>query len=115
MTQKRFTNERISSENRCLESGADDYLCKPFFPSQLPARIRAVSRKARSTLEQRPSSVITVGPLQVESLRNEVSIDGKTSRLTPTEGKFLHFLAANANEVCMLGQIVRHGWAYDSA
>src|SRR5438128_3454842 len=103
----------VQDEVRCLESGADDYLRKPFFPSQLLARIRAVSRRARSTLEQRPSSIITVGSIRVDSLHNEVSVHGKPSRLTPTEGKLLHFLATNANDVCVLNQIVTHVWGYD--
>src|SRR5713101_4245459 len=103
----------VQDEVRCLESGADDYLRKPFFPSQLLARIRAVSRRARSTLEQRPSSIITVGPIRVDSLHNEVSMNGKTSRLTPTEGKMLHFLAINANDVCTAGQIVTYIWGYN--
>jgi len=105
--------KEVQDEVRCLESGADDYLRKPFFPSQLLARIRAVSRRARSTLEQRPSSIITVGPIRVDSLHNEVSIHGTTSRLTPTEGKLLHFLATNANDVCVLSQIVTHVWGYN--
>src|SRR5205807_2972365 len=67
----------VRDEVRCLESGADDYLRKPFFPSQLLARIRAVSRRGRSTLEQRPSSIITVGPIRVDSLHNEVRVHGK--------------------------------------
>ena len=103
----------VHEEVRCLESGADDYLRKPFFPSQLLARIRAVSRRARATLEQRPSSIITVGPIRVDSLHNEVTVHEKTSRLTPTEGKLLHFLATNANDVCVLSQIVTHVWGYD--
>lgn len=103
----------IQDEIRCLESGADDYLCKPFYPSQLLARIRAVSRRARSTLKQQPSSILTVGPIRVDSLHNEVSIQGKTSRLTPTESKMLHFLAINANDVCTAGQIVTHVWGYN--
>jgi DNA-binding response OmpR family regulator len=103
----------VQDEVRCLESGADDYLRKPFFPSQLLARIRAVSRRARSTLERRPSSIVTVGPIRVDSLHNEVSIDGKTVRLTPTESKLLHLLAVNANDVCTAGQIVTHVWGYD--
>src|SRR6266496_6245417 len=102
----------VQDEVRCLESGADDYLRKPFFPSQLLARIRAVSRRARSTLEQRPSSIITVGPVRVDSLHNEVSVHGKTAPLTPTEGKLLHFLATNANDVCTSNQIVTHVWGY---
>lgn len=103
----------VQDEIRCLESGADDYLRKPFFPSQLLARIRAVSRRARSTLERRPSSVITVGPICVDSLHNEVTMNGKISRLTPTESKLLHLLAINANDVCTANQIVTHVWGYD--
>ncbi|GCE46813.1 two-component system alkaline phosphatase synthesis response regulator PhoP [Thermosporothrix hazakensis] len=103
----------VQDEVRCLESGADDYLRKPFFPSQLLARIRAISRRSRATLERRPSSIIKVGPLCVDSLHNEVTIHGKTARLTPTESKLLHLLAINANDVCTAGQIVTHVWGYD--
>jgi DNA-binding response OmpR family regulator len=103
----------VQDEVRCLESGADDYLRKPFFPSQLLARIRAVSRRARSSLERRPSSIVIVGPIYVDSLHNEVTIHGKTARLTPTESKLLHLLAVNANDVCTANQIVTHVWGYD--
>lgn len=102
----------VHEEVRCLESGADDYLRKPFFPSQLLARIRAVSRRSRSTLAQRPSSILTVGPLRVDSLHNEVSINGKNIHLTPSEGKMLHLLAINANNVCTASQIVTHVWGF---
>jgi DNA-binding response OmpR family regulator len=102
----------VQDEVRCLESGADDYLRKPFFPSQLLARIHALSRRGRSSLAQRPSSIITVGPIRVDSLHNEVIIDGKMSRLTPTESKLLHLLAINANNVCTAHQIVSHIWGF---
>ena len=105
--------KNVQDEIHCLESGADDYLRKPFFPDQLLARIHAVSRRARSTLEQRPSSIITVGPICVDSLHNEVSVHGKTHRLTPTESKLLHLLAINANNVCTAGQIVTYIWGYN--
>src|SRR5260370_35496101 len=100
----------VQDEIRCLEAGADDYICKPFFPKQLLARIRAISRRARSTLEQRPSSILTVGPIQVDSLHNEVRVHGKSSRLTPTESKLLHLLAVNANNVCTARHIGSHLW-----
>lgn len=106
-------SKEVQDEVRCLESGADDYLRKPFFPAQLLARIRAVSRRARSTLERHPSSVVTVGSLRVDSLHNEVSVHGKLVRLTPTESKLLHLLAINANDVCTANQIVTHVWGYD--
>jgi DNA-binding response OmpR family regulator len=102
----------VQDEVRCLESGADDYLRKPFFPNQLLARIRAVSRRARSSVSQRPSSIITVGPLVIDSLHNEVRIHGKAVRLTPTEGKLLYLLAINANEVCTSEQIITRIWGF---
>ena len=102
----------VHDEVRCLESGADDYLRKPFFPSQILARIRAVSRRGRSSLSQRPSSIVKVGPLQVDSLHNEVRVNGKTARLTPTESKLLHLLAVNVNNVCTASQIVSHIWGF---
>ncbi len=102
----------VHDEVRCLESGADDYLRKPFFPSQLLARIHALSRRGRSTLAQRPSSIITVGPVRVDALHNEVSVNGKVWRLTPTESKLLHLLAVNANQVCTAEQIVSHIWGF---
>ena len=96
----------VQDEVRCLESGADDYLRKPFFPRQLLARIHAVSRHARSSLNQHASSLIAVGPIVVDPLQNEVKIHGKAIRLTPTEGKLIHLLATNANEVCTASQII---------
>jgi DNA-binding response OmpR family regulator len=103
----------VQDEVRCLEAGADDYLRKPFFPSQLLAHIHALGRRARSTVERRPSSVVTVGDIAVDSLHNEVTVNGKTARLTPTESKLLHMLVVNANDVCTASQIVAHVWGYD--
>ena len=103
-------SNEVQDEVRALESGADDYVRKPFFPSQLLAHIHALGRRGRSTLAQRPSSIITVGPIGVDALRNEVSVNGKTVRLTPTESKLLHLLAVNANTVCTADQIVSHIW-----
>lgn len=100
----------VQDEIRCLEGGADDYLRKPFFPGQLLARINAISRRGRSTLSQRPASIVTVGPIRIDSLHHEVKISGHTLRLTPTESKLLHLLAVNANNVCTHDQIVSHVW-----
>lgn len=104
--------QEVQDEIRCLESGADDYIRKPFFPSQLLARIHALSRRGRSSLVQRPSSIVTVGPIRVDSLHTEASIDGRTIRLTPTESKLLHLLAINANNVCTGHQIVSYIWGF---
>jgi DNA-binding response OmpR family regulator len=102
----------IADEVRCLEAGADDYLRKPFLPDQLLARIHAVSRRARSTIKVPPSSRITVGPLCFDPLHNQVSMHGKTIRLTPLEGKLVNLLATNADNVCTTDQIVAHVWGF---
>ena len=57
--------------------------------------------------------MITVGPICVDSLHNEATIREKVVRLTPTESKLLHLLAANVNEVCTAHHIVTHVWGYN--
>ena len=105
--------KEVEDEVRCLEAGADDYLRKPFLPAQLLARIRALTRRGRSTLKQRPSSILNIGPLRIDSLHNTVSRYGKTARLTPIESKLLYLLAINANQVCTADQIVAYVWGYE--
>jgi DNA-binding response OmpR family regulator len=99
-------------ETHCLESGADAYLPKPFLPKQLLAHIHALSRRVRSTLQRQPSSLISVGPIRFDVSRNEVSVNGKMTRLTPTESRILQVLAVNTGDVCTLNQIVSHAWGY---
>lgn len=99
-------------ESAYLESGADSFLAKPFLPRQLLAHLRALSRRVRSSLVRNPSTIIDVGPLRVDTVRHEVTYDNKIVRLTPTESRLLHLLAANANDVCTLDQIVSHVWGF---
>ncbi len=102
----------VQDEVQCLESGVDDYVRKPFFPAQLLAHIHALSRRGRPGLAQRPSAIVNVGPIRVDSLHNEVKVRGKMVRLTPTETKLLYLLALNANNVCTAGQIVSYVWGF---
>lgn len=100
------------AESAYLENGADSFLAKPFLPRQLLAHLRALSRRVRETLVRNPSTIIDVGPLRVDTVRHEVTRDGKIIRLTPTESRLLHLLAANANDICTLDQIVSHVWGF---
>ena len=109
MTEGKDTQDEIHS----LESGADDYLRKPFSPAQFLAHIHALSRRTSSIHVKRPSSIITIGPMRLDSLNHQVSIDDKTIRLTPTESKLLHLLAVNANQVCTASHIVSHVWGFN--
>ena len=61
-------------------------------------------------MSQRPSSIITVGPIRFDTLRSEVSVNDKTVRLTPGEARVLHLLAVNVNNVCTASQIIAHAW-----
>ena len=57
---------------------------------------------------ERPSEVITVGPISVDRISLRVIVGDKRLFLTPTEVKVLHFLAVNVNEVCTANQIGSH-------
>lgn len=103
------------AESAFLENGADSFLAKPFLPRQLLAHLRALSRRVRSTLMRNPSTIIEVGPLRVDTVRHEVIRSGTTIRLTPTESRLLHLLAANANDICTLDQILTHVWGFGEA
>lgn len=105
----------VHDEIRCLESGADDYLSKPFFPAQFLAHLRSLSRRGRSALIQQPSVVVVVGPMRIDYLQNEVTIDKRSLRLTPIESKLLHLLAINMNAVCTTSQIVSYIWGLGNA
>jgi DNA-binding response OmpR family regulator len=101
-------------EIRCLESGVDAYLRKPFFPGQLLAHIHALSRRGRSTHAAPTPSVLTIGPIRIDAVSSKVSVNGKTEYLTPIENKLLRFLAINANNVCTGNQIVSHIWGFSN-
>jgi DNA-binding response OmpR family regulator len=108
--------EAITSQDeiRCLELGADDYLRKPFLPAQLLAHIRALSRRGRSSQQAPTSSTLTVGSIHIDAVSSQVSVNGRTSYLTPIENKLLRFLAMNANNVCTGDQIVSHIWGFSN-
>jgi DNA-binding response OmpR family regulator len=90
-----------------LNCGADDYLVKPFGPSQLDARIRAVLRRAGSG--QRPAA-ITVGGLTVDPAARIVQLDGVELDLAPREFDLLRYLAERVGEVVTRRQLLVDVW-----
>lgn len=91
-----------------LDSGADDYLTKPFSFIELRSRVHALIRRSK----QEAISVYTMADLQLDSLRHRVSRVGKNIQLTPKEFSVLEFLMQHKDEVVTRTMIIEHIWDY---
>jgi DNA-binding response OmpR family regulator len=94
-----------------LESGADDYVTKPFVTKELVARIRALLRRTRSQ-EQAPRKLV-VGDLEIQPEAATVTKGGRPVHLTKTEFKLLLALASRPNQVFTREVILQQVWEYD--
>jgi two-component system, OmpR family, KDP operon response regulator KdpE len=92
-----------------LDSGADDYLTKPFGAGELTARVRAVMRRRGTSSAQAPD-ILDVGPIRVDQARHEVTVDGELVHLTPIEFKLLVELARQPGRVLTHRHLLREVW-----
>ncbi|MFN8439424.1 MAG: response regulator transcription factor [Caldilineaceae bacterium] len=94
-----------------LELGADDYIVKPFSPSQLVARVRAVLRRIGAV---ETTSNLAGTTLTLDRSRNEVQrADGSTQRLTQLEARLLEMLLLHPGQVLTTEQLISHVWGVD--
>jgi len=93
-----------------LDTGADDYLTKPFGVNELLARIRASIRRSAASSPGAEAAVLEIGPLRIDQARREVTVDGRDVRLTPIEFRLLVLLAASAGRVLTHRQILKEVW-----
>lgn len=92
-----------------LESGADDYVTKPFEMPILVARIRAALRRAQLT---EPAETVTLGPLRIDILGHRVMTDNEEISLTPTEFRLLVELARRPKQVFTREMLLDRVWGY---
>ena len=107
LTARDAVEDRIEG----LDSGADDYLPKPFDFDELLARVRALLRRRPALYPK----VIMVGDLSVDTRSREVTRAGQSIDLTAKEYALLEYLARRAGEVVSRGDIAEHVWdeSYD--
>lgn len=92
-----------------LDSGADDYLAKPFAFLELRSRIHALIRRSK----QEPSPIIKIADLEFDPIKHKVTRGGKSITLTPKEFSVLEILLRHIDEVVTRTMIIEHVWDYN--
>ena len=106
LTAKGQIRDRVSG----LDSGADDYLVKPFAFDELLARVRALLRRPADT----KGNVLKVGDLSLDTISYEVARDGQRIDLSAKEFSLLEYLMRNSGQVLSKDAIIGHVWDFDA-
>jgi len=96
---------------RGLDSGADDYIVKPFSPSELVARLRAVIRRARPAAAE---EILRFSDISLDLSAHRVARAGKPVHLGPTEFRLLRFLMERPGRVFSREQLLDAVWGRDA-
>jgi two-component system OmpR family response regulator len=94
-----------------LKAGGDDYLVKPFAFSELLARLEALARRAKSSVDS-PATVLKCADLEMDLLRREVRRAGKPIDLQPREFQLLEFLLRHVGQVVTRTMLLEGVWDY---
>lgn len=102
--------DRWSEKVAGFDAGADDYVTKPFHMEELLARVRALVRRAAGQM----SSVISCGPLEVDTRSARVTVDGRLLKLTALEYRLLAYLAHHQGRVISRTELIEHLYEHDA-
>lgn len=105
LTAKSTIEEKVAG----LDSGADDYLTKPFAFLELRSRIHALIRRSK----QEASPILKIADLEVDSIKHIAKRNKKIISLTPKEFSILELLLRHKNEVVTRTMIIEHVWDYN--
>ena len=100
-----------SDRIRGLETGADDYVTKPFSPRELVARVHAVLRRVRPALA---GQVLTYADLEMDVANHKVKRDGKTLQMGPTEYRLLKHFMEHPGRVFARERLLDSVWGQDA-
>jgi two-component system alkaline phosphatase synthesis response regulator PhoP len=98
---------------RALDSGADDYLAKPFGMMEMVSRVRVLLRRSQATGAERASQVLSVGPVELWPSRREATLEGEELQLTMREFDLLEFLMRSPGEVFSREVLLQRVWGWD--
>lgn len=98
-----------SDKVKGLDSGADDYLVKPFVFSELVARIRSLSRRPQKRIDNE----LVIAELKVDIIKKVVTRKGKKILLSKREFSLLEFLLKNKGTIKTKDEIIQNVWSYD--
>ena len=101
--------DSIKDRVKGLDSGADDYLVKPFSYDELSARVRALLRRESDN----KSNIINVGDLSLNLINREVTRAGQQITLSAKEYSLLEYMMRNVGRTLTRGQIIEHVWNFD--
>jgi len=106
LTARDAVEDRVTG----LDQGADDYLVKPFAPSELLARLRALLRRAKFTLAE---TTLTYADLSLDPVTRETRRGSRQFELTPKEFELLHLFMRYPRQVLVRDRILEEIWSYD--
>lgn len=109
LTARGGEQERIAG----LESGADDYVVKPFSPLELIARVRAVLRRRVREVSSPAHEPLRVGGLNLDPVTRGVTVNGRPVDLTAREFDLLRILMRHPNRVFTRDFLLEHLWGHD--